>query len=71
MNNFKSPPAPLPEWEIAYEVWQGDVPIKMGVIMVSAENIEEARKRAQTIIDDVLILMFPGARIVITTPFDL
>jgi len=66
MNDFKPPPSPLPEWEIAYEVWQGDVPIKLGVIMISAENIEEARKRAQTIIDDVLALMFPGARIVIT-----
>ena len=68
MNDFKLPPQPLPEWEIAYEVWQGEVPIKMGVIMVSADNIAEAHKRAQTIIDDVLTLMFPGARIVIVAP---
>jgi len=70
MNDFKPPRSPLPEWKIAYEVWQGDVPIKMGVIIVSAENIDEARKRAQTIIDDVLMLMFPGARIVITDDLD-
>jgi len=70
MNDFKPPPAPLPEWEIAYEVWQGEVPIKIGVIMISAENIDEACNRAQSIIDDVLTLMFPGARIVITTTLD-
>ena len=60
-------PRALPMWVIAYEVWKGDQPYRMGTMRIPANTREEAQAAVEMILRDLMPNLFLEAEIRLTS----
>ncbi len=60
-------PISLPIWVIAYEVWKGEQPYRMGTMRIPAETQAEAQEAVELVLRDLMPNLFLDAEIRLTS----